>query len=248
MISELTKPLNPEFSNVTRNYWLLGLFAIAMGALEAIVVVYLRQVYYPLGFDFPLTMLTSKMTIIEWIREIATIVMLITIALIAGKTFLQRFSWFLYAFAIWDIFYYIWLKLLLNWPSSLFTWDILFLVPVPWVGPVLAPVICSFTMILLAVLIIYRQGRYISFRLKKLEWSFLIIGALLMLVTFMWDYTSIIINDGLLSKFWILTNDTLLLKNVLMFVPSNYNWVAFIIGEIFILASLVLIYRREEYD
>jgi membrane protein implicated in regulation of membrane protease activity len=57
-------------------------------------------------------------------------------------------------FAIWDIFYYIFLWLLIGWPESFFTWDILFLLPVTWVGPVLAPVINSLTMIVLAGLIL----------------------------------------------------------------------------------------------
>ena len=243
-MNKLTNPINPTSEKATRYYYLLGIFAVAMGALEAIVVIYLRQIYYPLGFDFPLTMLTPKMTTIEWIREIATIVMLITLGLLVGKNALQRFAWFLYSFAVWDIFYYIWLKLLINWPASLFTWDILFLIPVPWVGPVLAPVICSFTMILLAFIINHYQQKDDSFKIKKLEWSLLYIGAIIILVTFMWDYSAIIIRDGLLSKFWVLNNDTLLLKNILMHLPSYYSWPAFIMGELLLLAAIFQMYRR----
>ena len=32
----------------------LTLFSIAMGLLEAVVVMYLRELYYPAGFAFPL--------------------------------------------------------------------------------------------------------------------------------------------------------------------------------------------------
>ncbi|MBC8005817.1 MAG: hypothetical protein H7X84_10115 [Verrucomicrobia bacterium] len=215
-----------------------------MGALEAIVVVYLRQLYYPVGFDFPLTMLTPKMVSVEWLREAATVVMLIAIGMIAGNNSLQRFAWFLYAFAVWDIFYYVWLMVLLNWPSSLFTWDILFLIPVPWVGPVLAPVICSLTMILLGALILHLQHKELAFRIKPVEWSLIILGALVILATFLWDYSAIIINDGLLSKFWVLTNDTVLLKNILMYIPMHYNWIVFGIGEILILTAVTLMYKR----
>jgi hypothetical protein len=101
-----------------------------MGFLEAIVVVYLRQLYFPEGFDFPLNPIPPKILAIEWLREITTLVMLVSIGIIAGKNFLQRFSYFLYCFAVWDIFYYVALKLLLNWPPSLLTWDLLFLFPV----------------------------------------------------------------------------------------------------------------------
>jgi hypothetical protein len=170
--------------------------------------------------------------------------MLITIGMIAGNNSLQRFAWFLYTFAVWDIFYYIWLKLLLNWPSSLFTWDVLFLIPVPWIGPVLAPVICSLTMILLAALIILLQRKEVDFRINMVEWGLLILGTLIILVTFMWDYSAIIIRDGLLSKFWMLTNDTVVLSNLLMYIPVSYSWLAFVLGEILILTAIVFMYRR----
>lgn len=73
-----------SFVNVHRHFYLLGLFGIAMGALEAIVVVYLRQIYYPLGFDFPLTLIFPQMISVEWLREVATILMLISIGMIDG--------------------------------------------------------------------------------------------------------------------------------------------------------------------
>lgn len=246
MRNESISPMNPVSGNVYRNYFLIGLFAVAMGALEAIVVVYLRQLYYPVGFDFPLTMLTSRMVSVEWLREAATIAMLITIGMIAGRNSLQRFAWFLYCFAIWDIFYYIWLKLLLNWPASLLTWDILFLIPVPWVGPVLAPVVCSLTMILLAAVIIYLQRKNDSFRIQVVEWAIMIFGVIIILISFMWDYASIIIKDGLLSKFWVLLNDTHLLSNILTFIPTTFSWGLFLTGEILILAAIALMYRRSK--
>lgn len=243
-MSESIRHTKGSFTDIYRKYYLIGIFAIAMGALEAIVVVYLRQLYYPVGFDFPLTMLTPKMVSVEWLRELATLVMLITIGMIAGNNSLQRFAWFLYSFAVWDIFYYVWLKVLLNWPSSLLTWDILFLIPVPWVGPVLAPVICSLTMILLGALILHLQHKEASFRISRVEWSLIILGAIIILVTFMWDYSAIILNDGLLSKFWALANDTALLKNLLMFIPTYYNWIVFSLGEVLILTAMAFMYRR----
>ncbi len=86
-----------------------------MGFLEAIVVVYLRQIYHPQGFDFPLGAVSPIMLSFEWLREIATIVMLVALAALAATNFLQKFCYFLYSFAVWDIFYYLGLKLLLDW-------------------------------------------------------------------------------------------------------------------------------------
>lgn len=244
MMSESIPPMNPATNTDSRNYYLIGFFAVAMAALEAIVVVYLRQLYYPVGFDFPLTMLTPKMVSVEWLREAATIAMLIAIGMIAGRTSLQRFAWFLYCFAVWDIFYYIWLKLILNWPASLLTWDVLFLIPVPWVGPVLAPVISSLTMILLAAVILYLQRKEAVFHIKAIEWATMIIGVVIILISYMWDYASIIIKDGLISRFWVLTHDTHLLSNILTFIPTTYSWGAFMAGEILILAAIVVMARR----
>ena len=143
-------------------------FAIAMGFLEAIVVVYLRDIYYSGGFKFPLMIIPDSTLRIEILREFCTLVMLLSISFIAGKNKLEIFSYFLFTFALWDISYYIGLKLILNWPASFFTWDILFLIPIPWIGPVLAPLISSFTMILLTLV-------FFPFRIKiqilKLDWE-----------------------------------------------------------------------------
>jgi hypothetical protein len=122
-----------------RRYVLLGLFSVAMAALEAIVVIYLRQLYYPQGFSFPLAPASLPIVFTEWLREATTIVMLFIMGESRRQRIPQGFFCFLYAFAMWDIFYYVWLKILINWPPSLLTWDLLFLIPVPWVSPVLAP-------------------------------------------------------------------------------------------------------------
>ena len=244
MISQLPVAGNRTLVNFPINYYALGIFAIAMGALEAIVVVYLRQVYYPEGFDFPLTFLSSQMLAIEWIREVATIVMLVCIGIIAGRNWLQRLACFLYCFAIWDIFYYIWLKLLIDWPASFLTWDILFLIPVPWIGPVLAPVISSLTMILMAGIIINAQHRSETFSIRSLEWSLIFLGALIILGTFIWDYARLIIRDGFLSRFWTLADDQQFQKIIADFQPTHYSWVGFIIGELCILGALAWMFRR----
>ena len=141
-----------------RTIVLVSLFAAAFAFVESSVVVYLRQLFYPTGFAFPLKPMPSWLVMVELAREFATLVMLLTVGMIAGKSSWQRFSYFMVGFGVLDIFYYIWLKLLLNWPASLADWDILFLIPLPWIGPVLAPVLVSLVMIAGAVLIIRRGG------------------------------------------------------------------------------------------
>jgi len=108
------------------------------------------------------------LTEIFW--EAATLIMLVGIGIIAGRNSSERFAWFLYSFAVWDIFYYVFLKLLLNWPESFMTWDILFLIPVTWVGPVIAPVIVSITMIAFALIILYSNQKSIPVTIKSSEW------------------------------------------------------------------------------
>lgn len=229
---------------IRRNLIFLGLFSIAMGALESIVVVYLRQIYYPQGFDFPLTLLSPQMISVEWLREVSTLIMLAAVGIIAGKNNMQKFSYFLYSFAIWDIFYYIWLKLLLNWPSSFFTWDILFLIPVPWIGPVLAPVICSLTMILLSGILIYLQEKGYTVKLKLYEWGLIFLGVFMILSTFIWDYTKILIQHGLISRFWSLTEDVHSWEIISHYNPTHYNWYLFLSGEILVLFSILLLFKR----
>ncbi|MBK6776216.1 MAG: hypothetical protein IPG74_10380 [Flavobacteriales bacterium] len=109
----------------------LAVFAIAMAYLESAVVVYLRALFFPNGFTFPLPQMDRSIVITELGRELATVVMLLAPAFMLARRSIERFAWFLFAFGVWDLFYYIWLKVLLGWPASLFDMDILFLVPVP---------------------------------------------------------------------------------------------------------------------
>jgi hypothetical protein len=107
----------------------LTLFGISMGFLETSVVVYLREILYPNGFDFPLSMFPKHLALTEILREAATVIMLVAVGIFTGRTRTEKFGFFIFTFAVWDIFYYVFLKALLNWPESLLTWDILFLIP-----------------------------------------------------------------------------------------------------------------------
>ena len=118
-------------------------YAVAMAYVESAIVVYLRRLYYPQGFDFPLGIIDIPTLLLELGREAATIVMLATVGIAAGRTKVGKFAYFLFLFGIWDIWYYIWLKVFVDWPASLLTWDVLFLIPVPWFAQIWFPVAVS---------------------------------------------------------------------------------------------------------
>ena len=117
-IKNVTIDLKTE--TIKKVLW-LSLFAIAMGFMETAVVVYLRALYYPAGFTVPLVIIPNSIAITEFWREFATIIMLICIGFIYGKTKFSRFAYFIVAFAIWDIFYYLFLYVFLGWPQTLFS-------------------------------------------------------------------------------------------------------------------------------
>ncbi|OGI48739.1 MAG: hypothetical protein A2151_01070 [Candidatus Muproteobacteria bacterium RBG_16_65_34] len=120
----------------------LTLFAAAMALTEAAIVIYLRALYYPENplAIFPLRLLDEAHLGLELAREAATMVMLLAVAWLSQAGFMRRFAAFLVLFGTWDIFYYVWLKLILGWPVEWLEWDVLFLIPWPWVGPWIAPV------------------------------------------------------------------------------------------------------------
>ena len=213
-------------------------FAIAMGLLESVVVVYLREIFYPRGFEFPLAPIADHLALIEVFREAATMVMLVCIGILAGRRFSTGFAWFIYSFAIWDIFYYVFLWLFLGWPVSLLTWDVLFLIPTTWTGPVLAPVLVSLTMILLALLILFRAGRGFDSRIPGKIWAGLIVGALILIFGFTFDYSQHMLTHFSLFEMLQVKNPEVL-EVASAYIPHRFPWWIFGIGEALILASIL---------
>ena len=222
----------------------IAVFAIAMGFLEAIVVVYLRKLYYPDGFSFPLRLMSADLVTAEWIREIATLVMLAGVGIIAGRNGLQRLFYALFAFGVWDIVYYAALKLFLGWPESMMTWDLLFLIPVSWLGPVLAPVINSLTMILMALIFIGRQERGYYVRPGISDWVLIFCGALVILYTYLVDYSRLLFESGALRSGASQEAGERLAEMITKYIPSHYNWTLFIIGEALIIAATINVLMR----
>jgi hypothetical protein len=140
---------------------LVTLLGIALGYLEAVVVVYLRRILPPFPWEiasiaeFSNLLSSHGVLFLEQTREVSTIVILLAIALLIGRKRLEKLAIFLWVFAIWDIFYYIWLKVLIGWPPSLATIDCLFLIPGPWFAPVFVPLLVSLVMMGVAIFLLY---------------------------------------------------------------------------------------------
>ncbi len=193
-----------------------------MAFAESAVVVYLRAIYYPEGFSFPLKAFTDYKILVEVMREVATIFMLLSVACLAGKKLWERFAYFMLAFGIWDIFYYIWLKVLIDWPSSLFDWDILFLIPLPWIGPVIAPVSIALIMVVVGILIVRLYENGFDFSPKKISQFLALAGIAVVLYSFVYD-----------------TGATLEQK-----IPQPYRYELLIIGDLLFVTAFISSYLK----
>jgi hypothetical protein len=213
--------------DLTRTITWVILFSIAMGFLEGAVVIYLRELYYPGGFLFPLKLMSTTNALVELFREVATIVMLLGIGMLAGRNANQRLAFFVMSFAVWDIFYYVFLWLVLDWPQSIMEWDILFLVPVLWVGPVITPLFITVTMLLLSFVLLKSDVK-----LSKIEWSLLITGSLVVILSWTIEFQQYSSSVG----------DPM--KAVLTYVPQKFPWIIFAIGEIILLTPIYLFWKR----
>ncbi len=164
-------------------FW-LALYALAMACVEVALVVYLRALYYPDNplTIFPLRLLSNTHLVLEITRELATAVMILSVAWLAEKNAARRFAALVYVFGLWDIFYYAWLKAFIGWPATFTEWDVLFLIPWPWLGPWIAPVAIALLFVLWGgwVLTIPRAPRWRARRI-----ALLLAGALLALAAFL---------------------------------------------------------------
>jgi hypothetical protein len=222
----------------------ITVFSIAMAFLETSVVVYLRELLYPGGFSFPLAPMPGHLVFTEILREFATVVMLLGAGILTGRSFSQKFAWFIYSFAIWDIFYYGFLKMLINWPESLMTWDILFLIPTTWTGPVISPVIVSVTMICLALSIIYLSGITDNTRIDRTEWILLITGSLVIIFSFTLDYSRFILGHFSISELWTMPDKSKLYSTAISYIPQKFSWGIFISGELILVYTISRYFRR----
>jgi len=210
------------------------IYAAAMAWVESAVVFYLRTMInriephqpdpFPLlhGFGW-----------VELVREAATIVMLLSVSVLAGRNWRTRAGYFVIAFGVWDIFYYVFLKMMCGWPHSLLDWDILFLLPIPWWGPVLAPVLISLLMIFWGTLASQFE-RIDTLMLSNWRvWILNFAGVALALYVFMAD-TLAAAPHGLAA-----------ICNV---VPENFKWSLFSLALLLMGAPLLQLLWRQYFQ
>lgn len=200
----------------------LTLFAIAMAQVEAVLVIYLRHINYPDNplVIFPLSLLSQHDLAIELVRELATVVMILSVALLAARGATRVFAAFVYVFGLWDIFYYLWLKIMIGWPRSWLEWDVLFLIPWPWFGPWIAPV-------LIALLFVIWGGWVL---LKASDAHFR--RALVLLFT---SGTLICLATFLLPAAPLLAEGEAAFRN---FQPETFLWYLYMLGYLLMVFSL----------
>ena len=204
-------------------------FGVAFGYVEAAVVVYLRTA---LGLApeplFPLQQATGEagwLVGIEAGRELATLVMLGAVGWVAGTSRLERLAWSAVAFGAWDLTYYGWLWAFSGWPPALTTWDVLFLVPVPWVGPVWAPITVSLALVGVGLLAARRLRRGDALPLEPWHIAGGVAGGVLVVSSFMLD-TGDILAGG---------------------TPHDFAWPVFLAGMLLaVAASVGAIVRRPQ--
>jgi hypothetical protein len=185
-------------------------FAIAMAWVEAASVFYIRALVdriEPYQAD-PLPLYGSLGAVELW-REAATLVMLATLGLLAGRTWRRRIGYAALAFGVWDIFYYVFLRLISGWPRTLLDWDILFLLPLPWWGPVLAPVSIALVMIVWGTLV--TQSDEVAAGSRR-AWALGWAGIVLALAVFMADAWRALPNGR---------------QAVMEVLPTTFNWPLF---------------------
>jgi hypothetical protein len=151
----------------------------------------------------------------ELVRELATMIMLGTAGWLAGQTWRSRLGWFLAMFGIWDIFYYVFLHVICGWPKGLLDWDVLFLIPLPWWGPVIAPMLIAGLMVFGGGLIGMVDSKIQPFWPGKLSISLNLLGAGICLYVFMSDAIRFLPQG---------------IEAMRQFLPVKFNWGLFLLG------------------
>jgi len=196
-------------------WFVVVVFAIGMSWVEAASVYYLRVLVDRIEpYQTNPLPIRGALSQVELVREAATMVMLVTIGRLAGRTRHAQLGYTAVAFGVWDIFYYVFLRMMGDWPRSLFDWDILFLLPLPWWGPVLAPISIAALMIVGGTLASQTTMRPAT-RLTRTLWSLQGLGIVLALYVFMADSLRVV-HHGLDVAMTVL--------------PTAFNWPLFCVA------------------
>ncbi len=206
-------------------WWLVVFYAMAMAWVESAVVFYLRSMIHRLNPYQPDPLpVIGGFAMVELVRELATLVMLLAVGSLAGRNWRARIGYTVIAFGVWDIFYYVFLRLICGWPHSLLDWDILFLLPLPWWGPVLAPLLISLLMILWGTVACQFEQPPGQDRSNGSVWMLNFAGSALALYVFMADAITAS-SRGLLS-----------IRRVL---PEKFNWLLFGVAFLMMAAPVI---------
>ena len=100
------------------------------------------------------------------------------------------------------------------WPSSLLDWDILFLLPLPWWGPVLAPILIA-VLLILGGLMITQSEEQGPVRIPARSTLVALGGALLALYVFM-------------EQAWAALPGGI--EAIRAVLPTSFNWPLFIVA------------------
>lgn len=205
--------------------WLTA-WSLAFGVVEGAVVVYLRRIFYPGAAPdaslFPLREMASSLVLTEVAREAATLLMLLGVAMLAGRRPLRRFAAFAFCFGAWDLAFYAMLRVAIGWPAGLLEWDVLFLIPAPWTSPVLAPVLVSLALVAGASLVLARIGDGAPSPFRPLDWVLQAACGALILASFFWNAERV----------------------ARMELPGGYPWWLFLVGWLGGLAVFARAWRR----
>ena len=229
--------------SIRRLFLALVLFGLGFGYVEGSVVVYLRGFYDPMhqrlypqgaaGDLFPLVTLDQlkredpahyHRLFVELAREAATIVLLAAVPWTFCRNFREWLAGFMVGFGVWDLAYYATLKLTIGWPASWLTWDLLFLLPLPWSGPVLAPCLVSLSIIAAGWVLLWYERRRQPVLIKRWEWLGIVTGGAVVVASFCWE-GSTVARGGM---------------------PTAYPWAVFWVGEMVgVLCFLRAVVRAE---
>jgi len=198
-----------------KKLWWAGLFAIAMAYVESATVVYIRRMYGISDLLLDIPPFDPVIAPIEVGRELAMLVMLLAVSWAVGKSLQARLSYAFIIFGVWDIFYYIWLRLFIGWPNSLIETDFLFLIPLPWWGPVIAAVVIACLMVVGGILAVISEDKGRKIRFSAFDWTTLIAGVLILLYSFTEDALAIMPAD---------------VETLAQLRPTSFNWPIYILG------------------
>jgi hypothetical protein len=213
-----------------RKTWaVVVVYAAAMAWVESAVVYYLRTMIDRIDPYQPNPLpIIGGLGPAELVREAATLVMLLAVGLLAGRDWRSRLGYFAVAFGVWDVCYYLFLKLMCGWPNSLFDWDILFLLPLPWWGPVLAPVLIALLMIAWGTLASQGERGLPAIASTRAAWALNAGGSALALYVFMAD-TLRVADQGV--------------EAVRVVLPQQFNWPLFSVAVLLMAAPIVNLVR-----